>query len=120
MSLDDCVMKTCGVVCFDVQRKCPLKIEFSCPDDNREYEDTICNIMVPQGCLLKIENENDNKANCVDLNPTGYGPMFYTSKEQDTWKNDIFSSSGGVWLRNPSDIFGLPDEPSCRGVKGLR
>jgi hypothetical protein len=121
VALDDCVLKTCGVVCQDVVRKCPTKLAFSCPADFREYEATMCNVMVPQGCLLKVEDEATGAVNCVDLNPTGYGPMFYTSKEQDDWKKEeVFKSSGGTWHQDPVSIYGLPAEPSCRGVNGLR
>jgi len=121
VATDDCVMKTCRTVCYDVHRKCPVKIAFGCPDldDSREYEDTMCNIAVPQGCQLKIEDQLDGSVNCVDMNPTGYGPMFYTSPEMDTWKKDIYQNSGGKWIQSPAAVFGLPEEPSCMGVNGL-
>jgi len=121
VATDDCVMKTCKVVCHDVARKCPRKIEFGCPDldDYREYEDTMCNVAVPQGCLLKVEDQLDGSVNCVDMNPTGYGPMFYTNPEMDASKREVFKSSGGKWLSSPSAVFGLPEEPSCLGVDGL-
>ena len=45
-------------------------------DDFREYEDTMCNVALPQGCQLKVEDEkagktSNNRINCVDLNPAG-------------------------------------------------
>ena len=82
ISLDDCVMKTCRTVCNDVYRKCPYKIDFGCPepDDFREYEDTMCNIAVPQGCLLKVESPIDLSVHCVDLNPTGMQEQSKSSK----------------------------------------
>lgn len=80
MALDDCVLKTCSSVCYDVMRKCPTKIAFGCPEvsDFREYEATMCNVAVPQGCLLKIEDEqiatdvatDVSDIVCIDLNPT--------------------------------------------------
>ena len=122
VSLDPCALKTCRAVCHDVVRKCPRKLAFGCPepDDFREYEDTMCNIAVPQGCQLKLEDEKSkNRINCVDLNPTGYGPMFYTSTEMDVWKRKAMDGSDGKWIKDPSSVFGLPEEPTCLGVKGL-
>ena len=51
LALDYCVLKTCQAVCFDVNRRCPTDLQFSCPTlrDRREYDSTLCNMMVSHG-----------------------------------------------------------------------
>ena len=54
--VDDCVLRTCSPVCFDVSRRCPPELEFACPDlsDNREYDNVICNMAVNHGNFVLI------------------------------------------------------------------
>lgn len=37
--------KPCVRVCNEVVRKCPVTLGFTCPDDNRDYSDSGCNLM---------------------------------------------------------------------------
>jgi hypothetical protein len=37
--------KPCVRVCNEVVQKCPVTLGFSCPDDNRDYGDSSCNLM---------------------------------------------------------------------------
>merc|ERR1711865_188516 len=43
-------VKPCVRVCNEVVQKCPVTLGFTCPDDNRDYSDTGCNLMgLPSG-----------------------------------------------------------------------
>lgn len=37
--------KPCVRVCNEVVQKCPVTLGFTCPDDNRDYSDSGCNLM---------------------------------------------------------------------------
>uniref|UniRef100_A0A7S0XMH8 Uncharacterized protein n=1 Tax=Hemiselmis andersenii TaxID=464988 RepID=A0A7S0XMH8_HEMAN len=104
---DDCVLKTCSPVCFDVERRCPREVEFRCPspDDRREYDYTLCNIAMPHGCVMDVRT-GTNSSMCVALNPTGYGPM------------DDPNLSASSWMKG-SVIYGLPDSTTCNDRRGL-
>merc|ERR1712159_498555 len=38
-------VKPCVRVCNEVVQKCPVTLGFTCPDDNRGYGDSSCNLM---------------------------------------------------------------------------
>ena len=44
-AIPTCIVKTCQDVCYDVVRKCPVHLEFTCPpvNDLREYDVDNCN-----------------------------------------------------------------------------
>jgi len=104
---DDCVLKTCSPVCFDVERRCPREVEFKCPNpnDRREYDYTLCNIVMPHGCVMDVRT-GTNSSMCVALNPTGYGPM------------DDPNLPAASWMKG-SVIYGLPDSTTCNDRQGL-
>jgi hypothetical protein len=42
--------KPCVRICNEVVQKCPVTLGFTCPDDNRDYSDSGCNLMgLPSG-----------------------------------------------------------------------
>ncbi|EKX36670.1 hypothetical protein GUITHDRAFT_165666 [Guillardia theta CCMP2712] len=106
---DDCALKTCNAVCLDVSRRCPYALEFRCPSlgDYREYDFTECNMMVPHGCMIQVQ-EVSGSIKCSSLNPQGYGP-------EDT--NPLGGKEQNRLLFN--GIFGLPPSPNCSGLNGL-
>merc|ERR1711968_94892 len=38
-------VKPCVRVCNEVVQKCPVTLGFTCPDDNRDYSESGCNLM---------------------------------------------------------------------------
>jgi len=104
-AFDDCVLKTCATVCYDVVRRCPVHIKFNCPErrDNREYDVTLCNMAVPHGCMMQVQAGVASQS-CVHLNPKGLGPD---------------DSQEGATFLTGSQIFGLPEEPTCYGLNGI-
>merc|ERR1712178_602482 len=38
-------MKPCVRICNEVVQKCPVTLGFTCPDDNRDYAESSCNLM---------------------------------------------------------------------------
>jgi len=130
LALDFCVLRTCFPVCYDVVRRCPVHLEFNCPDDTdrREYDYSVCNVLLAHGCSMVLVSNaapgtNDNtlgqylagEAACVDLNVEGYGP--HPSKARD-----ILGLPPGATCVNKTIYVGLvrdepPKLPAAEGQK---
>jgi len=128
MALDFCVLRTCFPVCYDVVRRCPVHIEFNCPDvsDRREYDYSVCNVMLAHGCSMvlvsnagtgqgSISQYQAGQADCYDLNVEGYGPHPNKAK-------DILGLPPGATCVNKTIYVGLvrdepPKLPAAEGQK---